>query len=149
MTIQWVSAIKNPALRNRASTFSFLKRELQSQFFNVAAMNHCTQKEYFPMLKPFSYEEIIAIPLYTPRLVGNRSASVLSLIQQPLSWMAWRSAMLGVTCVLGSSAPVSGLVLFPSANQLSISARSYVCPSAVITGSRITSIVNGQWKESI
>ena len=27
-------------------------------------MNHCTQKEYFPMLKPFSYEEIIAIPLY-------------------------------------------------------------------------------------
>jgi hypothetical protein len=23
----------------------------------------CTQKEYFPMLKPFSYEEIIAIPL--------------------------------------------------------------------------------------
>ena len=56
--------------------------ELQSQFFNVAAMNHCTKKEYFSMFKPFSYEEIIAIPLHAPRLVGNRSASVLSLIQQ-------------------------------------------------------------------
>jgi hypothetical protein len=44
-------------------------------------MNHCTQKEYFRMLKPFSDEEIIAIPLYTPRLVGNRSAFLLSLIQ--------------------------------------------------------------------
>jgi hypothetical protein len=83
MTIQWVSAIKNPALRNRASTFSYKKKEkLQSPFFNVAAMNHCTQKEHLPMFNPFSYEEIIAIPLYTPRLVGNRSASVLSLIQQ-------------------------------------------------------------------
>ena len=56
-------------------------RERES-YIRIVAMNHCTQKEYFPMLNPFSYEEIIAIPLYTPRLVGNRSASVLSLIQQ-------------------------------------------------------------------
>jgi hypothetical protein len=33
-------------------------------------------------LRPFSYEEIIAIPVCTSRLIGNRSASVLSLIQQ-------------------------------------------------------------------
>jgi hypothetical protein len=63
--------------------------------------------------------------------------------------LARRSAMLGVTCVLVSSAPVSGLVLLPSANQLSVSARSYVCPSAVINRPRIISIVKGQWKESI
>jgi len=65
----------------------------------------------------------------------------------PFSWMALRSAMLGVRCVLGSSAPVSGLVLFPSANQLVISRRSYVWPSTVMTGSLIISIVNGHWKE--
>jgi Ni,Fe-hydrogenase III large subunit len=62
---------------------SILKKEkLHSEFLNVAVMNHCTQKEYFQMLTPFSYEEIMAMPLYTPRLIGNRSASVLSLIQQ-------------------------------------------------------------------
>jgi hypothetical protein len=48
--------------------------------------------------------------------------------------------------VCGNSAPVIRLVLFPSTNQLSISTRSYVYPSVVITGSCITSIVNGQWK---
>jgi len=65
----------------------------------------------------------------------------------PLSRMAWRSAILGKTFVLGSSSPLNGLVLFPSANHFSISVRSYVCPSAVKTGSLITSIVNGHWKE--
>ena len=66
----------------------------------------------------------------------------------PLSRMTVRSARLGKRFVLGSSSPVIGLVLFPSANHFSISARSYVCPSAVNTGSLITSIVNGHWKES-
>jgi hypothetical protein len=64
-------------MRMHANTVGF-----RSQFFDVVAMNHCTQKEYLPMLNPFSYEEIIVILLYAPRLVGNRSASVLSLIQQ-------------------------------------------------------------------
>jgi hypothetical protein len=59
-----------------------------------------------------------------------------------------RSAILGKRFVLGSASPINGLVLFPSANHFSISVRSYVCPSAVNTGSRITSIVNGHWKES-
>jgi hypothetical protein len=43
------------------------------------------------MLKPFAYEEIIAIPLYTPRLVGNRSAS--DICAQPNSaghFLGWR-----------------------------------------------------------
>ncbi len=62
--------------------------------------------------------------------------------------MALRSAILGKRFVLGSSSPVNGLVLFPSANHFSISVRSYVWPSAVITGSLITSIVNGHWKQS-
>jgi hypothetical protein len=62
--------------------------------------------------------------------------------------MAWRSAILGKRFVLGSSSPVNGLVLFLSVNHFSISVRSYVCPSAVKTGSLITSIVNGHWKES-
>ena len=62
--------------------------------------------------------------------------------------MALRSAILGKRFVLGSSSPVNGLVLFPSANHCSISVRSYVWPSAVKTGSLITSIVNGHWKES-
>ena len=66
----------------------------------------------------------------------------------PLSRMILRSAILGKRLVLGSSSPVNGLVLFPSANHFSISVRSYVCPSTVITGSLITSIVNGHWKES-
>jgi hypothetical protein len=67
---------------------------------------------------------------------------------KPLSRMALRSTMLGVRFVLGSSAAVNGLVLLPSANHLSISDRSYVCPSAVMTGSFINSIVNGHWKKS-
>ena len=49
----------------------------------------------------------------------------------PLSRMILRSAILGKRLVLGSSSPVNGLVLFPSANHFSISARSYVWPSAV------------------
>jgi len=66
----------------------------------------------------------------------------------PFSRIALRSAILGKRFVLGSASPVNGLVLFPSANHLSISVRSYVWPSTVMTGSLITSIVNGHWKES-
>jgi hypothetical protein len=62
--------------------------------------------------------------------------------------MTVRSAILGKTFVLGSSSPVNGLVLFPRANHFSISDRSYVWPSTVMTGSLITSIVNGHWKDS-
>jgi hypothetical protein len=62
--------------------------------------------------------------------------------------MALRSAILGKRFVVVSSSPVNGLVLFPSANHFSISARSYVWPSTVMTGCRITSIGNGHWKES-
>jgi hypothetical protein len=65
-----------------------------------------------------------------------------------LSRMAWRNAILGKRFVLGSSSPANGLVLFPRAKHFSISVCSYVCPSAVKTGSLITSIVNGHWKES-
>jgi len=82
MSIQWVSATNKTASETRPQLSLLKKEKLQSEFLNVAAMNHCTQKEYFPMLTPFSYEEIIAMPLYAPRLVGNRSVSVLSLIQQ-------------------------------------------------------------------
>jgi hypothetical protein len=60
--------------------------------------------------------------------------------------MTVRSAILGTRFVLGSTSPVNGLVLFPSANHFSISARSYVWPSTVMTGSLITSIVNGHSK---
>ena len=57
--------------------------------------------------------------------------------------MTVHSAILGKTFVLGSSSPVNGLVLFPRATHFSISVRSYVWPSTVMTGSLISSIVNG------
>jgi hypothetical protein len=61
--------------------------------------------------------------------------------------MAFRSPIFGVRVVSGSAAPVEGLVILPRANQPSISWRSYVCPSAQMTGSVITSLVIGQKNE--
>ncbi len=68
---------------------------------------------------------------------SSRGRGAVALVREadqsnPFSWMALRSAMLGVRFLLGCSAPVSELVLFPSANQLAISRRSYVWPSAVM-----------------
>jgi hypothetical protein len=48
--------------------------------------------------------------------------------------------------VLVSSSPVNRIVLFPSVNHFSISVRSYVCPTTIMTVSFITSIVNGHLK---
>jgi hypothetical protein len=57
--------------------------------------------------------------------------------------MSCRSAMAGVSALLGSLAPVSGLVSCVH-SQRKISRRSYVCPSEVATGSSITSWLIGQ-----
>ena len=59
------------------------------------------------------------------------------------SSMALRSAMFGSSAVDSRSFPVRGELRFPVANHRSISSRSYVCPSAVMTGSRITSNESG------
>eukprot|EP00960_Hanusia_phi_P042541 755558-Hanusia_phi.AAC.1 len=61
--------------------------------------------------------------------------------------MEFLSAWLGRRIVLGSGRPVRGLVAL-WANHSRISSRSYVCPSAVTTGSRRMLRVRGQRNES-
>mmetsp|Transcript_37926 Transcript_37926/g.100291 ORF Transcript_37926/g.100291 Transcript_37926/m.100291 type:complete len:174 (-) Transcript_37926:1019-1540(-) len=58
-------------------------------------------------------------------------------------WMSWRSAIAGATCLCASIVPVIG-EMSEVISQRSIALRSKVCPSAVVTGSRITSPVMGQ-----
>ena len=57
--------------------------------------------------------------------------------------MSWRNAIAGASCLCESGAPVMGDVELVR-SHLSIAVRSNACPSAVVTGSRITSPVIGQ-----
>ena len=59
------------------------------------------------------------------------------------SSMSWRSACAGASLRCGSCAFVTGLVSC-AWSHCAMAARSYACPSAVVTGSSITSPVIGQ-----
>ena len=73
-------------------------------------------------------------PAHTQRPGGRREEVALIQVRAGLSAtnaaMSWRSAMAGVSALLGSVAPVSGLVLCVH-SQRKISRRSYVCLSDV------------------
>jgi len=74
----------------------------------------------------------------TPSLALARSQEVAMCMS-----ISWRSAMAGASCLCGSGEPVIGEILEES-SQRSMARRSKAWPSAVVTGSRITSPVIGQ-----